>query len=246
MLIEASVYANRWRQTAPEVKAVFALMALAAAFAASTPLRAALIAGALVLVLCLGARVRWTLLCRAVWPPLLFLLPAVLPLACSLDFHEGASLHWLPLGWTPVLQLLGRSTAALLALLFLALTTPMGDLIALLRRAHVSETLLDIMVLCYRSLFVLTSAWHDIRTAQTARLGDATPRHSLRSLGALTASLTLQVWQRSHDLHRAAQSRNQHGPFRFLAAEFPPSRRALTCAVLGGLALLALAQLPLQ
>ena len=247
MLIEQCAYTNRWRRVAPPAKALFALLALTAAFAARTPLRAALIAGALVLVICLGARIRLAHLGRVAWPPAFFLLPAALSLAYSLDFpSSGFSLRWLPLGWTPVLQLLGRSTAALLALLFFALTTPLGDLIALLRRCHVSETLLDIMTLCYRTLFVFTAVWHDARTAQAARLGDATLRHSLRSLGALTANLTLQVWQRSRDLHLAAQARNQHGALRFLGAEFPPARRALGAAVLGGISLLALARLPLE
>ena len=76
------------------------------------------------------------------------------------------------------------------------------------------------MVLCYRMLFVFSDAVHDTLTAQSARLGYATPRLALRSLGGLAANLTMQVWQRAHDLHVAAQARNNDGPLRFLEPTF--------------------------
>ena len=134
-----------------------------------------------------------------------------------------------------------RSLAALSAMLFLALSTPMTDLIALLRRLKVPETLLEIMVLCYRMLFVFSEAVRDTRTAQAARLGYATPALALRSLGSLTANLTLQIWQRSRDLHVAAQSRNNDSALRFLEAEYANSRRDLWIAALGGGALIVCA-----
>lgn len=99
------------------------------------------------------------------------------------------------------------------------------------------------MVLCYRMLFVFSEAVHDTLTAQSARLGYATNRLALRSLGGLAANLTLQVWQRASDLHRAAQSRNNDGPLRFLEAEFTHTRRDVQVASAGGCALVALALL---
>ena len=97
------------------------------------------------------------------------------------------------------------------------------------------------MVLCYRMLFVFSEAVRDTRTAQAARLGYATPALALRSLGSLTANLTLQIWQRSRDLHIAAQSRNNDGPLRFLEAEYANSRRDLWIAALGGAVLIVCA-----
>ena len=127
------------------------------------------------------------------------------------------------------------------AMLFLALTTPMIDLIALLRRLRVPEVLLEIMVLCYRMLFVFSEALHDTLTAQSARLGYATPRLALRSLGQLTAGLTLQIWSRAHDLHVAAQARNSDGPLRFLEPVFANTPRDIAVAA-AGIMLLALAR----
>ena len=134
-----------------------------------------------------------------------------------------------------------RSCAALAALLFLALTTPMIALIAPLRRLQAPEVLLEIMVLCYRMLFVFSEATRDTRTAQAARLGHASLLLTLRSLAGLAAHLTVQIWQRAHALHVAAQSRNNDGPLRFLSPEFAHAGRDLACAAAGGSALILLA-----
>jgi cobalt/nickel transport system permease protein len=128
-------------------------------------------------------------------------------------------------------------------LLFLVLTTPLVDLIALLRRLHTPEVLLEIMVLCYRMLFVFSEAVHDTLTAQSARLGYATNALALRSLGGLAANLALQVWQRADDLHVAAQSRNSDGPLRFIEPTFANGRRDVLIAAAAGSALVALALL---
>ncbi|WP_153111076.1 cobalt ECF transporter T component CbiQ [Propionivibrio limicola] len=244
MLIEQCAYGNRWRKVAPAAKGLFCLGGFIAAFAASQPAAAAAVAGLVVLITVLGAGVPFPRFVRVALPPLGFLLLGCLSLAYSLDF-QGASndftVLWLPSGWAPIRQLAARSGAALAALLFLALTTPMIDLIALLRRLKMPEVLLEIMVLCYRMLFVFSEALHDTRTAQAARLGYATPRLALRSLGSLTANLTLQIWQRAHSLHIAAQSRNNDGAFRFLEPEYAHVRRDLTIAALGGALLIGLA-----
>jgi len=243
MLIEQCAYANRWRHVSPAAKGLFAVGALIAAFAATRPTTAALVALLVVLTAIIGAGVPASRFLRVALPPLGFLLLGCLTLAYSLDVAPGGgfSMRWLPAGWTPILQLAARSSAALTALLFLALTTPLVDLIALLRRLKMPEVLLEIMVLCYRMLFVFSEALHDTRTAQAARLGYATPVLTLRSLGSLTANLTLQIWQRAHALNIAAQSRNNDGAFRFLEPDYANSRRDIALAAVGGALLILLA-----
>ena len=244
MLLEQCAYANRWRTASPAAKAFAALGGLIAAFVAGTPLGALVVTALIIVALVAGAGISLGRFVRIALPPLGFLALGCLSLAYSLDTGDGATgltLRWLPLGWAPVLQLAARSGCALSALLFLAMTTPMTDLIALLRRLKVPETLIEIMVLCYRMLFVFSDALHSTRTAQAARLGYATPRLALRSLGSLTAGLTLQIWQRAHDLHIAAQSRNNDGALRFLEPAYPHAQRDMSVAVLAACALILIA-----
>jgi len=133
----------------------------------------------------------------------------------------------------------------LTALLFLALTTPLSDIISLLRRCRLPDTLLDLMTLCYRTLFVLSEAVHETITAQSARMGYATFAISLRSIGGLISNLIVQVWQRSQTLHLAAQARNNDGALRFLENSYTNSRQSITIAVTaGGLLVVLTVMLP--
>ena len=245
MLIEQCAYSNRWRFVSPAAKAVFCLGGFVAAFAAGRPEVAAAVAALLAIATTAGAGVSFGRYLRVALPPLGFLLLGCLSLAYSLNFADGADgglvVQWLPEGWSPPLQLAARSLGALAAMLFLALTTPMVDLIALLRRLRMPEVLLEIMVLCYRMLFVFSEAVRDTRTAQAARLGYATPRLALRSLGSLAANLTVQIWQRAHALHIAAQSRNNDGALRFLEPQYANTQRDLWIAGIGGAGLIAVA-----
>ena len=143
MLIEQCAYSNRWRFVSPAAKAVFCLGGFVAAFAAGRPEVAAAVAALLAIATTAGAGVSFGRYLRVALPPLGFLLLGCLSLAYSLNFADGADgglvVQWLPEGWSPPLQLAARSLGALAAMLFLALTTPMVDLIALLRRLRMPD-----------------------------------------------------------------------------------------------------------
>lgn len=244
MLIEQSAYANRWRRVSPAAKATFALCGIVASFVAATPLAAVAVVCLLAVVTWVGAGIPVGRYLRVAAPALFFLATSCLSLALSLGSNadSGAlSLHLTPDGLQKVAEVSSRSLGALAALLFLVLTTPLIDLIALLRRLKTPEVLLEIMVLCYRMLFVFSEAVRDTLTAQSARLGYATSRLALRSLGGLAANLTVQVWQRAHALHIAAQARNNDGPLRFLEPKFANAGLDISLAAASGSVLIALA-----
>jgi cobalt/nickel transport system permease protein len=242
MLTEQSAYANRWRQVSPVAKGCFSLCGMIAAFAAGTPRAAMLVAVILAAATVIGAGIPLLRYLRVAAPPLIFLAASGLSLLFSLDFGgstHGVSLHLADTELLHIAQTSCRSLACLAALLFLALTTPITDIISLLRRCKLPETLLDLMTLCYRTLFVLSEAIHETITAQSARLGYTTLSISLRSLGVLISNLIVQVWQRSLALHTAAQSRNNDGALHFLENRYINSRRNLSIALISGVLMIA-------
>lgn len=244
MLVEQLSYSNRWRRVHPAAKSVFALCGIIAAFLAQSPVISLLLALILILITCAGARIPLNLYLRISAAPLLFLLVSGVTLAVSVGWQR--SFPWLHLGVNQsqvmvALHVAGRSLVSLTALLFLAMTTPLNDLIALLRRLGFPTVLTDLMTLCYRTLFVFVESTHDIVTAQSSRLGYASLRLSLRSLGIMVAALTVQIWQRSQALHQSAISRANDGPLRFLTPEYPLSVPSLLAGLLAGCSLIALA-----
>jgi len=244
MLIEQSAYTNRWSRVSPAAKGIFTLCGMVAAFAATTPCAACSVAAVLAAVTVLGAGIPLEGYLRVAAPPLFFLAVSTLSLAVSLNIGDTSgniSLHLARTELPRVSQVCGRSLGGLAALLFLALTTPLTDIVALLRWLKAPHILLDIMVLCYRTLFVFSEAVHDTLTAQSARLGYATARLSMRSLGAIVANITVQVWQRSQALHMAAMARNNDGPLCFLEPLYPRRCISLFTAVFCGGILIVLA-----
>jgi len=242
MLIEQAAYSNRWRRVTPVAKSCFALAGMIAALIAATPAVAATLAALLAGTTCLGAGVSWGLYLRVAAPAVGFLALSCATLLFSLGAANGG-LFWqiAPDALPGIAAVAARSLASLAALLGLVLTTPLPDLIGLLRRLRLPEVLIDLMVLCYRMLFVFSEVLNDTLTAQKARLGYTTGRQSLRSLGLLTANLTMQVWRRAHGLYLAAMARNCEGPLHFLAPEFVHAGRDTALAALAGSLLILLA-----
>ncbi len=215
-----------------------------ASFAAGSPRTALLVALIMTTTTTVGAGIPPLRYLRVASPALLFLAASGVSLFISLDFGSstgGISIHP-ALGELPhIAMVCCRSLASLTSLLFLALTTPLPDIISLLRRCKFPDTLLDLMFLCYRTLFVLSEAVHETIIAQSSRLGYATVTLSLRSLGGLIANLTIQVWQRSQALHLAAMARNSDGALKFLENSYPHSAKSISIAATAGVLTITMA-----
>ena len=245
MLIEQCAYNNHWRQVPPAAKALFTACGIVAAFVSRSPLTTCGLAGIMAAVTLAGAKVPPFRYLKVALPALLFLAVSAATLAVSVSWGGlPLRLQFQVVGQAEIAHIAltcSRSLCGIAALLFLSLTTSMTDIIALLRRLRFPEVMLDIMTLGYRTVFVFLEVIHDTRIAQMARLGYATPRLAMRSLGILTANLAIQVWQRSNALHQAASARNNDGPLIFLEGEYHRPIRSLITATVSGCALIALA-----
>ncbi len=238
MLIENAAQNNRWRGVCPQAKGVFAAAGLVAAYGAATPAAALAVAGVCATATLAGARVPPGLYLRVLAVPLAFLALGAVSLALAFD-AETLTLSLAPYGLAHAAAVAARALAAVTALLFLARSTPLSDLVASLRRVRVPETLLEMMVVAYRMLFVFAEARRDIAAAQAARLGDASLQRRWHSLGVLFGALAVDVWRRATDLDVAAQARCGDGRLRVLARAWPRARTETRAAAFAALALLA-------
>lgn len=241
MLIERWAYANRWRGVSPAAKGLWALAGLAAAQGAATPGRALGCAAALVAVCLLGAGVPWRAYLRAAWAPLGFLALSAASMAVSLGWgsHALPTLQLPPEALALAARTSARALASLAALLGLVLTTPLPDLMALLRRLRVPDLLLELMVLCHRLLFVALALFHEASRAQRARLGYASRAQAVRSIALLLGHQAVQLWQRARVLQASAEARCGGAELRFLPPVYPHARRDVGLAALASLGLLA-------
>lgn len=124
------------------------------------------------------------------------------------------------------------SMAAVSCLYFLALNTVMTDLLGVLRKLKAPPLLIELMLLIYRFIFVLSETASAIRVSQNSRLGYRDFRTAVRSFGMLAASLFMLAIKKSGALYDAMESRGYNGELRVLSREYPLKPAEIACIIL--------------
>jgi len=239
LAIDDAAWASAWRRRSPADKLLLSLgLVLSALLLPVWP--GSVLVGLAAVVLALGpARVPARTFGRAVRLPLAFIAIGALTTVVELS---GAGLGWAPDAAARAGSLVGHAVAGSAAVLLLATTTPMSDLLPALRRLRVPDAVIEVASVTYRMLFVLLTSLATIREAQTARMGYATVRGSYRSSGALAAAVLTRSWDRARRLQDGLAGRGMETGLRVLPETLPASRR-FEGATLAGLAVLVAAAL---
>jgi cobalt/nickel transport system permease protein len=252
MLLDRYAYSNRWRLVHPAVKGVFAGLGLVAALAAANPLVPLLVMMVMAGAALGGARIPVAAYLRLLLAPAGFLLVGVVSLAVSLGSGDlplvslpavGVTLGVSHEGVRQAGLVLARALGAVTCLYLLALTTPLTEVVGLLRRLGAPRLLLELMVLAYRQLFSLLQVAGEMTVAQQSRLGYASLGNSRRSLAALAANLYLLTHQRSRQLFHALLARGYEDELLWLERDIPLPAGQLALATATGGVLVALALL---
>ncbi|WP_318509023.1 cobalt ECF transporter T component CbiQ [Bacillus sp. T3] len=108
--------------------------------------------------------------------------------------------------WTSV-KLVVVVLSGISSLYFLTLTTPITDLLMVLRKLKLPILLIELIELTYRYVFIFIETALDIYQSQNARLGYSTIRRGIHSFGYLISVLFVSVFQRSKQLTMAMDAR---------------------------------------
>ncbi|WP_258360578.1 cobalt ECF transporter T component CbiQ [Moorella sulfitireducens (nom. illeg.)] len=229
--LDQYAYNNRLQKVHPGEKVAFALVTLLIVLAAPRPLIAALVivmmAGAATVI----AGIPFRFYLKLMLVPFSFLAASATMIALTISHQPQAGLRGVTIwGWTLgvtpeglylAARVLLKSLGATACLYFLSLTTPVVDILAVLRRARVPALLLDLITLTYRFIFVLLATVNDTYTAQVSRLGYASLCSSYRSLGQLAASLFIKTYRRSQELFTALTARGYQEELVVLETVYP-------------------------
>ena len=118
-------------------------------------------------------------------------------------------------------ELILTAFSSVSCLYFLILTTPVTDLLTVLRRIHCPLLILELMLLIYRTIFVLLDLADSIQTAQNCRLGNRTFRSKLSCMGQMLSVLLVRSLKKSSILYDAMESRLYDGTIRVLEEHSP-------------------------
>lgn len=223
--VDRVAHANRIANASAVEKVLFSLSLLVLAVALPPWPGSVLVLAVVVFALLVIARVPVRSYLELLRGPLLFLAVSVAPLLASLSFGQPGVLH---LGWAPdgsriAMLVTLRALAALNCLFFLILTTPVPQILGVMRRCRVPSVVTEISLLVYRYIWVFTNTVGSIRRAQEARLGYSSLRRSYRSFAMLTGAFFGQALERGRALERGLDSRNWQGELRVLDEATPVS-----------------------
>jgi len=106
-----------------------------------------------------------------------------------------------------------RVIGGMSAICFISLTTPMTDIFTVFRQCRIPEIVIDLMMIIYRTIFIILDQVIQIYHAQVMRLGYSTWRESIHSFASLCGAAFIASWNSGEDLIRAMDARCYNGKF---------------------------------
>lgn len=98
------------------------------------------------------------------------------------------------------MYILCRAISCLTCVYFIVLTTPFNQLLFLLKKMHISDTIIELSMLVYRFIFIFLEEVSDIKKSQQLRFGYINLKTSYRSLGLLGSLLFKRMMKRYDDM----------------------------------------------
>lgn len=225
ILIDKLAYSSRLRYRSPGLKAVLAVGALVLCVAA----RSYIVSLCMLCVMgCLTVGFGGTSLPRYVrlmGLPLGFLLMSTVAVIFhmaeepSAIFSLGIGSRYLVIDSISLaygLRLLVTALAAVSCLYFLSLTTPLVDILGVLRFIRCPGLVIELMFLIYRFTFVILELASAILTAQKCRLGNKDFRAAMHGIGRMSAVLLQRALAKSSMLYDAMEARCYNGRIQVL------------------------------
>jgi len=228
ILIDRYAYCNKFIGVHPIEKFLFSIGCMILSLFLNSILVSSLVFLLVGALLVLGAGIPLKFYLKILFLPISFLVLGLLTIAidigntgflCSYSFGSW-QIGVTEKGLATAGNLFFNAMAAVSCLYFLSLTTPMVEIIALLRKGRAPELFLELMSLIYRFIFVLIETADKIYLSQSSRLGYADLKKGYRSLGHLGANLFLRAFKRSNELYDSLEARGYNGKLRVLEKRY--------------------------
>ncbi|MDW7650297.1 MAG: cobalt ECF transporter T component CbiQ [Bacillota bacterium] len=224
--IDQFVHTNQMRTAHPGERVAFAIATMIITVAVSQVAIHLAVVAIMVGFLLYKAKIPAHVLLKLFSVPSSFLILGVITIAFQVDGNPAGMLWTVNLGpvylgftqasLSTAAQTLLKSLSAVSCLYFLVLTTPMTEIIHLLKQMHIPDIFLDLMMIIYRFIFVFVETAFHIYTSQSSRWGYAGFRRSIRSFGLLFANLWAKGFAKSQNIFTSLQSRGYEGEFNIL------------------------------
>ncbi len=121
-----------------------------------------------------------------------------------------------PTGQHTAMLIMARAFGAVSCLYMLSLSTPIYEIIGLLRILKVPDIVIELMYLIYRYLFILLSMFSNMETAAKSRLAEHNQWNFVKTMIQYSSNLLFLSFRKSSSYFDAMESRCYDGEIRFL------------------------------
>lgn len=228
--IDKYAYISKLKKTDPMQKFLFALLTLGVSLWADSILISAFV------LLIMGwntvykGGIPLALFIKLMLLPFTFIVISILTIGINISGNQSSFLFSISFAGTYIgisqsgiqnaMRLFFVSLGAVSCLYYLSLSTPMVDLLTVLRRLKVSKLFIEMTGLIYRFIFVLFETADTMYTAQNSRLGYSSLSSGYRSLAALASTLFIRSYKRSDELYTSLEARGYDGELNVLEEPF--------------------------
>ena len=161
--------------------------------------------------------------------PIIFLIFGTIAIAIGFSMHPVGQylVHFLNLFYiycskASLLKagnLVFKALGAVSALYMMTLTTPLSEIIAVLRKAHVPKLIIELMNMIYRYIFIMIDTHSRMKNSAESRLGYCDFKTSCYSFGQVASNLLVVSLKRGNNYYNALEARCYNGDLQFLEEE---------------------------
>ncbi|WP_250673377.1 cobalt ECF transporter T component CbiQ [Paraclostridium ghonii] len=111
------------------------------------------------------------------------------------------------------INILSRAISCIVSIYFFILTTPFNQLIIVLKTLHIPHTLIELMILIYRFIFIFIEEVEEIYKSQQLKFGYTNLKTSYNSTALLTKTLFFRMMKRYKDMSISLDIKLYDGKF---------------------------------
>ncbi|HBE78411.1 MAG TPA: cobalt ECF transporter T component CbiQ [Firmicutes bacterium] len=237
LYIDRYAYCSRLRDTNPLEKFIFAFTTMVICLWANSIVVSIVIITLMIGVAVLKGGIPLSFYLKLILIPFSFLMIGVLTIAINV-IVESSKMLWgfqifgYTLGFTVqslelAAKVFFKALGAVTCLYFLSLTTPIADILSVLKKFKFPVLFLELMILIYRFIFMLIETADQMFLSQISRLGYYGLKNGLDSLGQMGSTLFIRSYKRSQDLYITLEARCYQGKLEVLEEVYPISKSNL-------------------
>lgn len=224
-MIDQIAYSSKLRTKSPCLKSFFAMMTLIMCVSKRS------IFFSIIVLIIMGSLIAYSskasLHCylHLALVPVLFVLLSTVTIVVNYS-EVPLSLIAIPLwgkyitvSWAGLLQgmtLILTALGAVSCLYFLSLSTPMTDILTVLKTIHCPILISELFLLIYRFIFIILDLAHSIMTAQKCRLSNRNYKTALKAMADMLEVLLIRSLKKSQKLYDAMEARCYDGEIHVL------------------------------